>query len=35
MVSTLFGHPILEQEGPAGGEDHVLPPGRLLPGIRR
>ena len=35
MVSTLVSHPLLEQEGSAGGENHVFPPGRLLPGIRR
>ena len=33
MVSTLVSHPLLEQEGSARGENHVFPPGRLLPGI--
>ena len=35
MVSTLLGDPLLEQEGPAGGENHVFTSGGLLPGIRR
>ena len=35
LVSTCSHHPLLEQEGPTGGEDKDLTPGRLLPTVRR
>lgn len=34
MVPTLFGDSFPEQEGFAGGEDHVFSSRGLLPGIR-
>uniref|UniRef100_A0A8D8A1P9 (northern house mosquito) hypothetical protein n=1 Tax=Culex pipiens TaxID=7175 RepID=A0A8D8A1P9_CULPI len=34
MVPALVGDSVLEQEGLAGGEDHVFPFGRLLPRVR-
>ncbi len=33
MVPKLFCHPLPQQEGPAGGEDLLLPPGWLFPRI--
>uniref|UniRef100_A0ABI8ARC0 Guanine nucleotide-binding protein subunit alpha n=1 Tax=Felis catus TaxID=9685 RepID=A0ABI8ARC0_FELCA len=35
LVPELLGHPVPQQEGPAGGQDPALPPGGLLPGVRR
>lgn len=35
MVPAQFSHPVPQQEGFAGGQDHVFAPRRLLPRIRR
>ena len=33
VVPELLSHPLPQQEGSAGGENHVISPGRLLPRI--
>ena len=35
VVPPLLRHAVPQQDRPAGGQDHVLSPGRLLPRVRR